>query len=94
MNDERVVPCRAGRDYVEISPRECGIIASALSTLERSSVDAGSTEFAAEIDALCRFFLITASDSRVEGLLLFALEHGSYRKLYKTLQDLPKAANS
>lgn len=94
MNVESVVPCRGGRDFVEITPRECGIVAAALSAHLRAAVDADSKEYAGEIDTLCRLFLSTAADSRVEGVLLFALEHGSDRKLWKSAQDLPKAANS
>ena len=83
MSDVQI--CRAGRDFVEISPRECGIVAAALNSMLEASDKAGSSEFSKEIETLVSLFLSSASDSRVEGLLLFALEHGSDRKLFKSV---------
>ena len=90
---EQVELCRAGRDFVEISPRECGIIAAALGSMLNSAVNAKSAGFSEEVDTLTRLFLSTAQDSRVEGLLLFALASDSDRKLYKAKQ-VRKSSNS
>lgn len=75
--------CRAGRDFVEITPRECAIVASALGSLLESFIRAGSSEFSAEVDAVCRLFLGAAGDKRVDSVLMFLLAKGSERVLYK-----------
>lgn len=92
MNADLVL-CRGGRDFVEISPRECAIVASALSTLLQSAIDAGSNEFAGEVDTLARLFLGPAGDKRVESLLMFCLAKGSSRTLYKLAEGAKTGRN-
>lgn len=85
---ENVVLCRPGRDFVEITQRECAIVASALGSLLKAAVDAENREFVSEIDVISRYFLSAAKDERVEGILLFAVSNSSLdRRLYKQVSE-------
>lgn len=86
-NKESLIPCLAGRDYVEINQRECGIIAAALSSMLHAANDAKSDGYASEVQTLVRVFLGPASDSRVGRMQLFLFPENADFRLWKS----PKA---
>lgn len=78
---------------MEITPRECAIVSASLHSLLESSLAAGSSTFAAEVDSICRIFSAASGDSRVDSVLMFLLAKGSDRILYK-LADAAKTGRN
>lgn len=63
MNDR--VSFAVGLDNIQITQREAGIVACALSSLANSAVSARSPVFASEVDSLLTRFLEVASSPSI-----------------------------